>query len=516
MSDQPNAIGRTSEPMDRVVVVCSEGPPGLREIPPPAVGVSKFHTASKIYVGVVVKIALTALDEGGKLGEQLRWADEPALLSLDREPRFAELDPQALDYANDLVPAKLHTEIQVVGHARSQRPSSRIQGSVRAPGLLVLFSARGTHESAEVPLAALYLKLQGAGERLGPHRDTSRTGHAEHAYPDDLLAERMNAGAPSLRAALGTLPSDAALELTGLHPDAEPLHLALPGVAPVVTADVSWGSTAPVDMVLDTVWLDVDAWRLELVWRGKVEVLESESEIARLVVSLEQGDAPRSGEARLSDCQRGTVLFATTEDDLIEGTSPPTDDARLALARYGTWSAAAPEPRIPLEDYARISAEMGEEPDKRAEVLERLDLTEDRWFVEERAWLERLAFEAMGGDSALAERYGELFVAAQDALAKPEELERTLRDYVEILVALEHRADSLEVLGRVPLSLAQWVRLDRRWKTAANDDPVVADELEDLLVELRAELRAEGADTEPPGAMVDPPDDGEDEGGQET
>lgn len=490
MSDRPDASGRTSEPLGRTVVVCAEGPPGFREIPPPAVGTTKFHTATKMYVGVVVKVALTALDEEGRLTEQLRWPPDPPVLSLDREPRFLELDPEALDYASDFVPEKMYSEIQIVGHARSARPTALIQGAVQAPELLLLFAARAAREATEVPLAAPYLKLEGAGERLGPHRDPGRYGHADQAYPDDLHAERMNSAAPSLRMPLGTLPSDATLRLTGLTPDGEPWPVALPGLEPVVTADTSWGTSTPVEMALDTLWLDADTWRLELVWRGKVEVLESEGEIHRLVVSMEKKDAARHDEARLGDCQRGVIVFATTEDDLHEGVMPPTEDVRLELARYGTWGAAAPEPRIPLEDYARMSAEMGEAPDKRAVVLERNGLTEDKWFVEERAWLERFAFDAMGGNSALAERYGELFVAAQDELATPEELERTLRDYAEILVAIEGRADFLEILARVPISLAAWVRLDRRWKTAADEDPAIVDELEDLLVELRAERDA--------------------------
>ena len=85
-----------------------------------------------------------------------------------------------------------------------------------------------------------------------------------------------------------------------------------------------------------------------------------DTELARVIVSLEEKGKERTPERRLADTQRGKVFFAWSEEDAMKGEPPPTDDPRLESARYGTWASTAPEPRLELDRYALISAELAQ------------------------------------------------------------------------------------------------------------------------------------------------------------
>ena len=143
-------------------------------------------------------------------------------------------------------------------------------------------------------------------------------------------------------------------------------------------------------------------------------------------------------------------------------------------------------PRVPIERYARVSAELAEWPDKREDTLKRHGFKEERYLLEERCWLERFAADAVEGHGELAAYFGELFVAEQDKLATPEEERVGLRDYLSLRLAMEIGADVAEVLGQAKMTLAQWMRLDRRWTGRAEADPAVAEEMAVIDADLRA------------------------------
>lgn len=144
--------------------------------------------------------------------------------------------------------------------------------------------------------------------------------------------------------------------------------------------------------------------------------------------------------------------------------------------RYATWD-EAPSPTLPLERYASISAELQEKRAPRAEVLRRHDLDEESFTREEWAWLDAMANDAMRGDATVAGRYGELFLAAQDALASPEERAIPIETYAAIRVAMENGEDPARVLALRSMTLPVWMRLDRRMSAAASADPAVRDQI---------------------------------------
>jgi hypothetical protein len=106
-----------------------------------------------------------------------------------------------------------------------------------------------------------------------------------------------------------------------------------------------------------------------------------------------------------------------------------------------------------------------------------------------------MSIQAQSGDALLAAEYGDKLMAAQDALATPEELERTARDYAYVLIEIENNYDVPTVLREQGMTLPAWLRLDRRFTKARATDAALDGEIEQACAEWRA-ARAERA--EPP------------------
>jgi hypothetical protein len=263
--------------------------------------------------------------------------------------------------------------------------------------------------------------------------------------------------------------------------------VAAPARVPRVLADFG-DRQQEVELGCDTAFIDTDRALLALVYRGSLFV-ESEvaTRIERLVVVEAEPGAPIDWRAVGRRLQRGRFTFAVEPEDLDGRRAPSPDDAEeLRMARFATWGGDAPEPALPLAEFAAISAALAEKPDGRKDVLARRELDEDVWAVEERAWLERMAAEAEQGDGSLADDFGQRFVAEQERLASPEEAARTVDDYAEIAVAIERAGDPGKALGPRGLTLAAWMRLDRRMQREAEASPAAAAHLEERLAAARA------------------------------
>lgn len=471
----------SGRPAPRIVVVQAEGPKGL-ERALAAVGVVPFWHHQGLHLAVVCKIALTTT--GDEIGAQPFTSParvvEPEL-SLDRPGRFPTDVADQLDYASDFVPRKPSCDVSVVGHARG------------APGVdEVLFAVRILHPSGEPVLERNVAAVRSGSPLCAPHvGPVERPGPRPAKFREDdsdevATFEDCASAPPPLRAPRGGVPPDARIEISGAGPGGT-ARVDLPGLVVAVTVDLFEGERT-LTMLLDTIWLDLDSGRVELVHRGDVLLPGGDlAFVERIVVSIEHAASRRDPEWRQADTQRGTVGWAATEHD--GGKQPPADpeDTTLTAARYRTWASVAPEPRMPLPTYTRIAAELAEQPSQRGDLLRRHDLTEDQWMVEERAWLERVAKESMAGEHALAAAYGTLLEEAQKALAAPEEADVTLRRYAEVRVALEGAADPSEVLEAAKWTVPRYARIEGRWLTAAEGDPAVASELEAHLRELVSE-----------------------------
>jgi hypothetical protein len=148
----------------------------------------------------------------------------------------------------------------------------------------------------------------------------------------------------------------------------------------------------------------------------------------------------------------------------------------------------APEPRLPLSRFARISAELAEDRKERHAVLARHGIVERTWELEERAWLERMAVESLREGPTTAAVYGQLFTQHQDTLGTEAEARISVEDYANVRFAMDVSPDPAEVLEQVEWSLARYGRVERRWLAAAEKDPTIAERLQRRLDELAASL----------------------------
>jgi hypothetical protein len=178
------------------------------------------------------------------------------------------------------------------------------------------------------------------------------------------------------------------------------------------------------------------------------------------------------------------------EEEDLRGSAWPADADRLALARHELWAEMLQEgqtdPVLSLEDHARVSAALAEAAEPRSETLARFGLDEDRWSIEEQGWALRMASDAADSGGAMAMAFGERFVAEQDRLARPEEAEIGVDDYVAIRDAVEQAEDPSVALRAWALTLPMWMRLERRMMGASLADRAVAREIRTKLAALRA------------------------------
>lgn len=457
----------------RIVVAQAEGFP---DPDPPwlPVGVTGWAGAPPRLV-IIVKATFHYGD-----GE-LQWAKDQEPIGRGQESALPGAAPGELAAPTDFVPCKAGVDVLVTGHAFADRPADRIEGAVRVAGWSRPFTARAGAPSRSVPLSSTYLSLD---QRLGP---VEAARHDERVpYPEDASFDEFNA-APAERR-LPDLAPDATITLEGLAPGRARLDLRLPGIAPIVTIDGAGDPDRAVLMRCDTLWIDTDREILALVWRGAAAIAGGAPDVARIVVSVEPRGAERAPEDRLAALQRGRLGFAVREQDLT-GEAPPIGDveeATLNIARYRTWASKAPPPSLPLAEYAQLAALLAEQPDARSTTLARHGLDEDRFMIEERAWLERMARAAGDGDATLADEFGKLHAEARDRAALPTDLD--LSGYARLSVKLDLAEDPAAVLRDQGLSIPQWMRVDDRWTRSAEEDPAVAAALEAAIDAARAEL----------------------------
>jgi hypothetical protein len=450
----------------RIVVLQAESFP---DPDPPWLPVGVCRWAGSVERLVVVLKATFVWDASG----HLEWAPEQMPLSRGEPSRLAGASAREIHVPDDFVPRKAGVDVLVHGHARARTPSAQLDGAVRAGALRHAFRARAAAPVTALPLTSTYLEPHEPLGGLAAPRFDERS-----PFDDALDPAWFNAAPPSQRVA--ELPPRARVELLGLARDGEPQRFAAPELAPWVTR-LGGRDDGAVEMRCDTVWIDADEGLCVVTWRGAFEVDRSR-DVDRLVVSMERAGAERTPEARRAALQRGRFGFAASMDDpLGHDARDERERDRIAMARYATWQSAAPPPRLSLERYATLAATLADRSDRRAATLQDHGLDEDRFLVEERAWLEKIARSAMDGDAGPANELGERYLAAQAALDTPD---LSMADYAELAVAIDRADVPDEALKARGLSLPQWMRIERKWQDAAAEPPVL-EELERLVAEAR-------------------------------
>ena len=174
-------------------------------------------------------------------------------------------------------------------------------------------------------------------------------------FPQDFDWSHYNAAPPQLQYD-GFLRGDEPLYFEHLHPEISRFTSRLPGIAPRCfldrDSDDSRGGTvfSEVSMHLDTLWVDMDMQRVELVWRGSAEVSSDEYEDVRNVFIMSE---PVNGPA--ASPQRCYELFRAMQAE---------EAAEWAMEPEMPPVAAAPEPaeadmKTPAGAAAAFTAKAG-------------------------------------------------------------------------------------------------------------------------------------------------------------
>lgn len=435
-------------------------------------------------------------------------ADEPEGMALDVPSELPGAEEDEMACSSDFVPLQRMSGVVLTGHAFSKEPVTRIPAGFELGDLSRVFDVessvpasepvRGGGEGAQptrrilVPATKAPLLRGAIRPRKKPGVDEQAIAEPvgpgltpplleEHPFQFDFLA--YNTAPPSQR--LEEILPGMKLTLTGLSKRAETLRLKLPDVFPVMWVDTTEERGTPLDLPCDTLWIDTDRELCVMVHRIPMVVpsLEFDGVRQMTLAMAKRGSRPPSIEEVRKELARGVFEAAVELSDFDEEASPPPEPS--IFARYEIWDRHE-EPTISLPMYATISAALAEGKAPRGETLSAHGFDEERFLLEERGWLSRMADAAMKGDTDLAARYGALFVDAQDRLAGPREGEETVQEYVVLKVDVEDAEEPQKVLADRKKTLAEWMRMDRRWSRRAFDDDALAEEIEKLSEQYRA------------------------------
>lgn len=423
---------------------------------------------------------------------------EPPPLRVDQPSALPGADEEdELAYPSDFVLRKVMAEVLLTGHAYAELPSARLGASFKLGPAERLFSAVAGGVARRLPLAAAYLRTVDGTRAVDPVGPVERVPFLVE-LPEDLDYGYHQSAVDAQQ--LDEIEPGPVIEMSGLSPRAPEITVRLPAVQPRAVASFIDGEDRPIPLSLDTIVIDTDAEQVTAVWRGASSVSSAAavSEIERLDVWLDPVDAPRDLASVRRDLLRGVYAHAieVNHDGSALAVLPEPLPEDLLAAKYALWD-QAPEPALPLERFALISAELMEERERRADTLLRHQLDDEQWTLEERAWLEKMGAASNEGDAGPAERFGALFIAAQDTLAGPHEASRTLDDYVRVRAAVERGADTHASVTFFEMTMPEWLRLDRRFAAEAAADPA-------LMREIERRVREEPVD---PRLLVDPDDD---------
>ncbi len=448
-----------------------------------------FWNAPVPVMNVIVKA--TASFEGETAERQAEWVDArpfKATSAIDGEDR---------PMPDDFVPVKRFCDVLLVGNVEVwQRPSGEI-----SPRHGVVRVSEGSHSftvHAKVPgrhpLRPPYVVSSAGGDaRIGARPTPDPLKVAEHE--DGFDYSIYQAAHPNLRR--GYVGTGATIDLEGLIDGFERVSVKLPQHGAQALCD--WArDDAPSDvrLYMDTVTIDLDEKLIDVVWRGYVYTAPNpRHDVDRVIVGWATDAEWRPSEGTeasfatvMGELPHGTFEYAWEITDVLEGKAPPKlENEDLEMARYETLDQLrAPKMTLTLEEHAKIAATLAEEREPRLTILKRYGFDEFTWGVEERALGEVLQSLPMSDASEPAQlEYSRHFVAAQDALARPEDDRFRARDYVEVAVALEVD-DPKRVLKDHELTLGAWMRIDRKWQNRVDADPQLAAEIERHFREVRA------------------------------
>jgi hypothetical protein len=413
-------------------------------------------------------------------GDEMTLASEPEGLSLDVPCALDGAEEDEIACPSDFVPLKRLCDVLVTGHVSSRTPRERIPAGIQLGSMSRRFLVEASPAAVRAPLLRRSIRqLSGSpAEPVGP----GRTPGLLDDYPLGFDFATYNTASPSQQVE-EVLPG-APLTLTGLCERAEKLALRLPRVAPVMWVDTTEERGIPVELPCDTVWIDTDRRIVVLGYRMilRIPSIEIDGVVQATLALARDGVSPRLEDVR-RDLARGAFEAAVELSDFGPDAEPSAEEP--LFARFAELSKKI-EPQISLETYALVAAALAEGKAPREDTLRAYGFDEHRFLIEERGWLTRMSEEAMRGDPALATRYGELFVEAQDGLAGPGEGKESILEYVALKVDVEDADDPMTALSNRKMTFAEWMRMDRRWTRKALQGRALELEIERMCAAYRA------------------------------
>lgn len=173
---------------------------------------------------------------------------------------FVDDDPEAaLLYGGDFAPLKTHADVTLAGAREDQLASARLEiGGLTRP----------IQSSAD--LALLHPFKSSRGALLGTYNEAWVVRRWPH-FPEDFDFEFFNCAPVAQR--MERLRGDEQLRLIGLHPERASVETRLPGIAVRAFAQYARAEGfrfVELELVLDSLHIDLAAERIQLVWRGQL------------------------------------------------------------------------------------------------------------------------------------------------------------------------------------------------------------------------------------------------------
>jgi glyoxylase-like metal-dependent hydrolase (beta-lactamase superfamily II) len=190
------------------------------------------------------------------------------------------------------------------------------------------------------------------------------------------------------------------LVVAGLLPGGGVRAFELPDHAPLVVADGPSGRFV-LDMRCDTLLLDDEG--LSLTWRGQVPADLFASPTSSVVVCLARRGQEPTLAAVMGELARAHVARAVVPEEAALPL-PPTPDVELAAQRT-RWSFTTPSPRLAVEAYAALRAQLAARSGERVDLLAAHGMDEHEWSLEQRAHAARVKRAARRGETETVEAF---------------------------------------------------------------------------------------------------------------
>ena len=252
----------------------------------------------------------------------------------------------------------------------------------------------------------------------------------------------------------------------------------------VVGALVFFQDKAPilVEMLCDSVYIDLVQQQMELVWRGIYLDDSWGVDVERILVGVLPPGLDEENQVRLLEEGLAHAVFtwsAINEDIENQSAPPPLDEDEQAMARLSSWDEGPGACVLGADEFAKISAELSTGK-KREEVLAAHGFDEIAWSREEWAHSERIANESaeMPDNLGDEESTDNLQIKPIRAPTTPKKID--LAEYARLSAHLEVR-NPARVLAEAHLSVAEFVAIEQSMSEALDADPDLAQEFERLV-----------------------------------